>query len=509
MDKFLYGASVQGIQSFIFQTNKLKEIVGGSELIEQICTVFFKSEVGINYKEENLIVGAAGNIKYLFEDEEECKRLVRLFPRFVMTMAPGITICQAVVKINNIELSEALEELELKLKVQRNRLSQPLECGFMALERSRRTGGVGFVIRKKRKGGIEVICEATDAKRKATEKDFSADQNNFNETLFSKVKGDRNIPKQKLAFDIENITESGNNNWIAVIHADGNGIGKVIQGLGKVTTGRPDDVVQMIFKKFSRCMEEATINSVQAAFNGIDHKKYENYTYPLRPIILGGDDLTIIIRADLALDFAEVYLKTFEAETKRLFAYFKTDYAFEGLEEGLTACAGISFVKESYPFHYAVKLSELLCEESKVFVKEMANRNPRRVESALSFFKVQDSYIEDDLHSLKSRTLHTGTVSLYYGPYLLHSSANYASLGQLKEKLNIVNEEASNMEKGKATSKLRQWITELYKDPTTANFILDRMKIINKDFYDRLKMDRERGDKTIIYDVLQLHQLNY
>ena len=62
MDKFLYGASVQGIQSFIFQTNKLKEIVGGSELIEQICTVFFKSEVGINYKEENLIVGAAGNI---------------------------------------------------------------------------------------------------------------------------------------------------------------------------------------------------------------------------------------------------------------------------------------------------------------------------------------------------------------------------------------------------------------------------------------------------------------
>ena len=30
---YLYGASVQGIQSFIFQTDKLKEIVGASNLV--------------------------------------------------------------------------------------------------------------------------------------------------------------------------------------------------------------------------------------------------------------------------------------------------------------------------------------------------------------------------------------------------------------------------------------------------------------------------------------------
>ena len=36
--KYLYGAAIQGIQSFIFQTNKLQEIVGASELIEIICS---------------------------------------------------------------------------------------------------------------------------------------------------------------------------------------------------------------------------------------------------------------------------------------------------------------------------------------------------------------------------------------------------------------------------------------------------------------------------------------
>ena len=33
---YLYGASVQGIQNFIFQTNELKDIVGASELVAQI-----------------------------------------------------------------------------------------------------------------------------------------------------------------------------------------------------------------------------------------------------------------------------------------------------------------------------------------------------------------------------------------------------------------------------------------------------------------------------------------
>ena len=45
MTKYLYGASVQGIQNFIFQTNKLIEIVGASELVEQIyITIFFYKE---------------------------------------------------------------------------------------------------------------------------------------------------------------------------------------------------------------------------------------------------------------------------------------------------------------------------------------------------------------------------------------------------------------------------------------------------------------------------------
>ena len=91
MAKYLYGASVQGIQSYIFQTNKLREIVGASELVERVCTELFQDQFEPGqFKEENLVTAAAGNVKYIFDDFEECSKIVLKFPKTVMESAPGI-----------------------------------------------------------------------------------------------------------------------------------------------------------------------------------------------------------------------------------------------------------------------------------------------------------------------------------------------------------------------------------------------------------------------------------
>ena len=97
---YLYGAAVQGIQSFIFQTNKLREIVGASELVEEICTSKFKDlfgQVGITYNEGNCILHAAGNIKYIFETKEECEKIVTLLVGMQNDSATSIIFF----KINN------------------------------------------------------------------------------------------------------------------------------------------------------------------------------------------------------------------------------------------------------------------------------------------------------------------------------------------------------------------------------------------------------------------------
>ena len=159
--KYLYGASVQGIQNFIFESDKLVEIIGASELVEDICTNFFKHLVGSGFKEENLLIGAAGNIKYIFERREDCEALVYRFPKEVMALAPGVSISQAVVELTTEVKSQDLELLEKRLQASRQSPIVPHGLGLMISERSRRTGKPG-VARER----ADVIDMSQKAKRK-------------------------------------------------------------------------------------------------------------------------------------------------------------------------------------------------------------------------------------------------------------------------------------------------------------------------------------------------------
>ena len=128
MSKYLYGASVQGIQEFIFATNKLKEIVGASELVKQIAEEFEKLS-GYEKEHKNTIINTAGNIKAIFEDESQCKKVVLEFSKIIQQKAYGITLSQAVVKFDG-EIKDYIDELEQNLKAQRNKPSIPLDLSL-------------------------------------------------------------------------------------------------------------------------------------------------------------------------------------------------------------------------------------------------------------------------------------------------------------------------------------------------------------------------------------------
>ena len=63
--KYLYGFAIKGIQKYIFETNKLTEIAGGSALIEEISTTIFSEFLQRHQLAEDVEVfqQAAGNIK--------------------------------------------------------------------------------------------------------------------------------------------------------------------------------------------------------------------------------------------------------------------------------------------------------------------------------------------------------------------------------------------------------------------------------------------------------------
>src|SRR5690625_2705395 len=237
MAKYLYGASVQGIQSFIFQTNKLREIVGASEIVEKICSSFFKDqlkELSIPFSEDNLLIGAAGNIKYVFDNKEDCQKMVWSFPKAVMEKADGITISQAVVEEKEAE--DAIQQLENRLRAQRNKAITIRDtAGLMVTETTRRTGGVGFEYYKN-----EVIDFGQKQKLEAS--------NSANKRLAKDIFESKQFHAAEFPFDIsEMIKGDKNQSWIAVIHADGNNLGKKLIKMGEVLNG---DEARKAFKEF-------------------------------------------------------------------------------------------------------------------------------------------------------------------------------------------------------------------------------------------------------------------
>ncbi|KAA6340948.1 hypothetical protein EZS27_011217 [termite gut metagenome] len=445
-EKYLYGASVQGIQGFIFQTNKLIEIAGASELVEQICFKAFEEYVkDEKEKDENWIVRAAGKILYVFENKENCRKAVLEFPRKVMKMAPGITISQAVVRIKGdlSDYGEQSDELEKRLRVQRNKAVRSQTLGLMAIKRAPSTGLPAVEEVGKEYGGgneKELIDEASASKKKMKD---SID-------LARKAFGEE-VTEKKITNEIDKI--AGKNSWIAVIHADGNGLGNIVQRVGKNAKEMRD---------FSLELDKITKMSARRAFGEVKKDYFKDDIIPIRPIVLGGDDVTVICKADFAVEYTKIFLEAFEEESKKLG------------ENRLTACAGIAYVKSSYPFHYAVDLAEKLCGRAK---KEAKKIDKDLAPSCLMFHKVEDSFITD-IEEIKSRMLTPQEkTSFEFGPYYCgehaktKGSVTTATIGQL-----IKNVKELNGNEGSAIkSHLRQWLATLFDDVEMANQKMKRI----------------------------------
>lgn len=498
--KYLYGASVQGIQQFIFQTNKLKEIVGASELVEQICTSKFRESIN-EIKEENIILNAAGNIRYVFDDKAQCEEFVKLFPKEVMEFAPGITISQAVIELKELLSIKDLEKLEEKLKTQRNKVAMPLETGFMGLERARRTGEVGFRKDKNETGNDDEVNSESTVKK------LDAFDNAKKGGLYQKMLGTNEFGKE-IPKEMSDITNQANS-WIAIIHADGNGIGLLLDKL-KTALSKSGADIQKGYSTFSKALDKATTTAAKLAFNKVVKDKLDANVkfYPFRPVVLGGDDITLIVRADFALDFTNEFLKYFEDETKTEFEFLNKEYKITGFEKGITACAGIVYMKEAYPFHYGIDLAEQLCVKAKKFSKSLDSETHKIPKSSIAFYKIQSSYVED-LEEMSKQTLYAekSNMNFDFGPYLIRGEDNHPTVEQLQKKLDVLKEFSND--KTKSVSKLREWISELYVDKANADFMLDRMEEINPQFYKDLELEKEKEKaSTIIYDLIQLHSLS-
>ena len=185
-------------------------------------------------------------------------------------------------------------------------------------------------------------------------------------------------------------TDSGDYTFlskVAVIHIDGNGVG----GIMKELNSSKDRVAPGVFKaevgcdrddpdalrRFLLAVNERLQNAVEHAFAAAwtridelsehdDDRAGRGHTViPVVPVILGGDDVTVITSGDYALPFAAAYLRHYEEATGNdpILRYLTPP---EGQDTGpMTAAAGVAIVKRNFPFHIAYELAEKLVNRAK------------------------------------------------------------------------------------------------------------------------------------------------
>lgn len=158
--------------------------------------------------------------------------------------------------------------------------------------------------------------------------------------------------------------------YVGLIYADGNAMGRLVQELDGVETCRAfSDIVDWGIREACYAALDLACKSQIAEVRDAQRTGEALSALPADILLLGGDDLLVLLPADRALSFALDVTERFERLTQkkmaalagRAKAFF--DQCVQG--GGLTISCGVVIAKANYPFYLLLELSEALLENAK------------------------------------------------------------------------------------------------------------------------------------------------
>lgn len=166
------------------------------------------------------------------------------------------------------------------------------------------------------------------------------------------------------------------NRW-AVICMDGNDMGSQLRAKSEeLRAAAPEKMVewlQTMSSAIDRCSREATKAGILAVIDAWAGSKDddcnlsgENVVLPIRPIIVGGDDISVICHVSYAMLFVKTVVDKFNELSKL------TPEAWPATGGEITISAGVLYCPVSLPLHTAVNYAESLLASAKGYGREFA-----------------------------------------------------------------------------------------------------------------------------------------
>lgn len=484
-DSVLFVFSAKGLQSFVLGSDELRDMVGATELIDQLPRETLQetlSALGLTREDDyRFLSQAAGGARVLFKDKTTAQELAAVWPMICSHAAPGLEVVQAIVDLNGNYLG-AVERAERQLAVERNRPRVSFPEITPVIARNPRSGLPVLELTKEEDGWVPVDIQG-QVKRRCREKRSLYESFGLSEGPYERA------PKmfEEIAGD--------DRAYLAIIHADGNELGQMFIDLGKKLADSDAHLMQKFYTQLSRGIEEVTKEAVKKAVEAVRPRFLKNsdsqngkiMIWPLLPVVLAGDDLTVVLRADLAIDFTARFQKAFNEATEKMLNKLKTDFGDlplnDTLPQFLTAGAGVSFIKRRFPFSTGYELCESLAEFAKNAAKEKKDGN--KVPSTVAFHRVTASSVSTRFTQLLESEL---AGAEWGGKYLKISMAPYAvdeakGLARLEDLQNL-----AGVFRELPRGQIRELLHLIETDASRAQKHYDRLlKNLSKELAEKLK----------------------
>jgi hypothetical protein len=362
--------STASIQDYIFRSNRLKENIGASWIVKNAIEQYPQGG-------RVLYVGG-GNAALLFDSKPLAIQAVQAWSRKLVEDYPGLRVVVAHEERGKRDhgyepLAHTMTRARAALMQAENR--PPFGCELGALPVVRECASTGLA--------ASHWQDESWLSTEAASKRMAAEQANHEIT-------DRyqNVLGKKFAFPVELDklgTEKGASQ-IAIIHADGDGIGKLVREQTQSIEDdnhyktKLSDVSNAISQIANDALEKTLQDLVQALAalkeQGLTLAKCDlkdkhaggaEFWFPLRPIVSGGDDLTFVCHGKLGMALASRYLRHFQTESGSRQVV---------LGQKLSVSAGVLIMPQKFPFARGYRLAEELTASAKQMRKLQAGRDP-------------------------------------------------------------------------------------------------------------------------------------